>query len=140
LKFVEVEIDNRLQGFGGGALLKTIGQGLKPGSLLVLKSEQGGNGLVPAPNPAAVIDRAAVMDHRPGCGAGGAMPGLSLGRGHWPVAKGLAGHEVNSKALRHGTGASSEPKFLLRLRPGRPEDQARCLKRQLSLPVSMMSQ
>jgi hypothetical protein len=82
-----------------------------------LKGEQDGNGIMPAPDPAALIGGAPIVDHRPGRGAGGAMPGLSLGRGQWPVAKGLAGHGVNSEALRHETDAPLAPGFSTRPRP-----------------------
>src|SRR5579863_4861985 len=58
LEFAEVEIDDGLQGFGGGAVLKAAGQGLEPRPILLLKSEQDGDGIVPAPGPSAVMGRA----------------------------------------------------------------------------------
>ena len=131
LEFVEVEFVDSLQGFGGGSFLEAVGQGLQPGPVFGLKGEQDSDSLVPAPGAASAVGRSAVMDHRPGRGAGGTMPGLSFGIGHRAVAERLAGHEVHSEALRNGT---------VRLSDRLAGDQARCLKRQLSLPVSMISQ
>jgi hypothetical protein len=37
------------------------------------------------------------MVHRPGCGASGAVPGLSLGIGQRSVAEGFAGHGLTPK-------------------------------------------
>jgi hypothetical protein len=51
-----------------------------------------GDGIAPALGAAAAVGGAPVTDHRDGCGAGGAMAGLSLGIGHRSVAEGCAGH------------------------------------------------
>ena len=91
-QFVEVEIDDRLQCFAGSALLKVFGQRLEPSRVLALQGDEFGDGIAPALGAAASVGRSPVMDYRPGCGARGAMPGLSLGIGQRSVAEGLAGH------------------------------------------------
>jgi hypothetical protein len=48
--------------------------------------------VAPAPGAAAAVGGSPVLDHQLGCGTGVAMPGLSLGIGHRPVAKGPAWH------------------------------------------------
>jgi len=104
LELVEVEVVDGLQRLGRGAFLKAFGQDLEPSAIFGLKGEQDGDGVVPAPNPAAVVAGSAVMDHRSGRGAGGAISGLSLGIGHRSVGEGFTGHEVNTEALHNGTG------------------------------------
>jgi hypothetical protein len=59
-----------------------------------LEGEQDGDSLVPALGTASAVGRSPVVDHRPCCGAGGAMSGLSLGIGHRFVAEGRAGHDL----------------------------------------------
>src|ERR1700756_4832749 len=93
-QFVEVEIDDRLQSLTGSALLKVFGQSLEPLRVLALQDDEFGNGIAPALGAAAAVGGSPVMDHRLGWGTGGAMPGLSLGIGHWSVAKRLVRHEV----------------------------------------------
>jgi hypothetical protein len=84
-----------------------------------------------------VVGRSPVVDHRQGRGADGAMPGLSLGIAHRSVAEGLAGHGSNPKryVTERRTAITGVPD-----RVAACQGQARCLKRQLSLPVSMISQ
>ena len=96
-EFVEVELVDGLQGLGGGAVVKAVGQGLEPGPVFGLQSDEFGDGIAPALGPAAAVGGSPVMDDRPGRGAGGAMPGLSLGIGHWFVAEGASGHGSTPK-------------------------------------------
>jgi hypothetical protein len=91
-EFVEVEVVDGLQRLGGGAFLKVVGQGLEPRPIFGLEGEQDADSLVPALGTASAVGRSPVVDHRPCCGAGGAMSGLSLGSGHRFVAEGRAGH------------------------------------------------
>jgi len=121
---VEVEIVDGPQRLGGGAFLKAVGQGLEPRPVLGVEGEQDSDGIMPSPGSASVVNGSPVVDHRQGCGTGGAVPGLSLDIGHRFVADGPAGHGSTPKRY------VAEP----------PWDQARCLKRQLSLSVSMISQ
>jgi len=132
LEFVEIEFVDGLQGLSGGAVLKVVGQSLKPGAIFGLEGDEDSNGIAPALGAAAMISRSPVADHRPGGGASVAMPGLSLGIGHWFVAKRRPGHGLTPK--RYVTELAKPPSR------GFQADQARCLRRQLSLPVSMISQ
>src|SRR6266436_1437271 len=116
LEFVEIEVDDGLQRLGGGAILKALGQDLEPLAILALEGEQQSDGIAPAPGTASAVGRSPVVDHRPGRGAGGAMPSLSLGIGHRFVAKGLARHgstpkrNVTKPANRdHGVLATARP-------------------------------
>jgi hypothetical protein len=56
-----------------------------------LQSNEHGDRVGSAPGAAAAVGGSPVLVHRLGCGTGGAMPGLSLGIGHWSVASRLAG-------------------------------------------------
>ena len=132
LEFVEIEFVDGLQGLSGGAVLKVVGQSLEPAAVFGLEGDEDSNGIAPALSAAAMVGRSPVADHRPGCGAGSAMPGLSLGIGHWFLAKRRVGHGFTPK--RYVTEPAN------RQSRGLQADQARCLKRQLSLPVSMISQ
>ena len=75
-----------------------------------------------------MVGREASPDHRHAGRARGAIAGLALGVGHGRFANGFTRHEGHSEALRHETlSAQTVLQALFR-------------KRQLSLPVSMMSQ
>ena len=102
LEFFEVEVVDGLQRLGSSPLLKAVGQGLEPGPIFRLESDQGGDSVAPALGPASAVGGSTVMDHRPGGSAGGAMPGLALGIGHRLVAGGCAGHEIHSKGSERG--------------------------------------
>jgi hypothetical protein len=78
LEFVEIEFVDGLQGLSGGAVLKVVGQSLEPGAIFGLEGDEDSNGIAPALSAAAMVSRSPVADHRPGCGADSAMPGLSL--------------------------------------------------------------
>ena len=92
LEFVEIEVVDRLQRLGGGAVLKAFGQGLEPGPIFGLKGEQDSDGIMPASDPTAAVAGTPVMGYRCAHGAGGAISGLALGIAQGPVAEGLAGH------------------------------------------------
>ena len=55
LEFGEVEIDNCPQGIGGGAVLLIIGQCLQPCGIFRLEIGEGGDGIVPALDPATPV-------------------------------------------------------------------------------------
>ena len=97
LEFVEIEFVDGLQGLSGGAVLKVVGQSLEPGAIFGLEGDEDSNGITPALGARAMISRSPVADHRPGGGASGAVPGLSLGIGHWFVAKRRPGHGLTPK-------------------------------------------
>jgi len=78
----------------------------------------------PTSGPAAMIDRATHSDDRCAGRARGTIKGLAFGVGHRGFTDRFAWHDFHSEALRHETQGA----------------QARFLKRQLSLPVSTMSQ
>src|SRR5271169_6162551 len=71
-----------------------------------------------------MIGRTTRADHRCSRRARGAIASLAFGVGHRGVTDRFARHDFHSEALRHETLGT----------------QARFLKRQLSLPVSTMSQ
>ena len=96
-KVVEVEFVDGLQCLRGGGFLQIVGQSLEPRPIFGLKGEQRGDGVMPALGAASVVGGSPVMDHWSDRGAGGAMPGLSLGIGHRFVAKGRAGHGSTPK-------------------------------------------
>ena len=54
-EFVEVELVDGLQGLGGGAVVKAVGQGLEPGPVFGLQSDEFGDGIAPALGPAAAV-------------------------------------------------------------------------------------
>ena len=58
-ELVEVKVVDGLQGLGGGALLKVVGQGLEPRPILGLESKQDSDRILPAPSPAAAVGGAA---------------------------------------------------------------------------------
>ena len=129
---VEIKIDNYLQGIAGGALLQIFGQRVEPGAIFGLQGGEDSDGITPALGTAASVDSLPVTEYRPDCSADGAMPGA------WRSAlvSGL------SPSGRWGIGLT--PKRYV-TEPGggfctRSRAQARCLKRQDSLPVSMISQ
>ena len=111
LEFVEIEFVDGLQGLSGGAVLKVVGQSLEPGAIFGLEGDEDSNGITPALGARAMISRSPVADHRPGGGVSSAMPGLSLGIGHWFVAKRRPGHGrtpkryVTKPADRHYQGS-----------------------------------
>jgi hypothetical protein len=69
-----------------------------------LEGNEHSNGIAPALGAAAMVGRSSEADHRPGCGAGSAMPGLSLGISHWFSHQAAGGAWAHSEALRNKTG------------------------------------
>jgi hypothetical protein len=47
-EFIEIEIDDGLQGFGGDRVTKAIGQSIAPSGILSLQGEELGDGILPA--------------------------------------------------------------------------------------------
>jgi hypothetical protein len=89
--------------FAGSAIAQGFWESIEPIGIFGLQSNEHGDRVGPAPGAAAAISGVPVVDYRPGCGVGSAMPSLALGIGHRPVAQGCAWHGVHSKALRNGT-------------------------------------
>jgi hypothetical protein len=114
LKFAEVEFANRSQRLGGRAVLKAVRQAIQPGRIFYLGFHETGDVVIPALRSAAVIGRTTNVDYRcAGCARDAAFPLRS----------------VTSRLNREADQAGPVK-----------TDQLRFLKRQLSLPVSMMSQ
>ena len=89
LEFGEVEVADRLQGLGGGAVLEVGWQCLEPGGAVRLRRRQFGDGITPALDTASPVDWAANLDGGLAGGLGGAAAGLAFGIGHrliadWP--------------------------------------------------------
>jgi hypothetical protein len=86
---VEVEIDHRLQGHGGGAVAQALGQRLEPRDALGLDRAQFGQGVVPA-LPSAAPRRPGLLDGRRRLKRRlpGAPAGLALGVGQRGVPSG----------------------------------------------------
>jgi hypothetical protein len=124
LQLSEIEIADRPQCFGGRTVLKTVRQAVQPGSVLDLCFHKAGDMICPTPGPAAMIERAPHADDRFAGRARRTIAGLSFGVGHGCFTDRFARDDFHSEALRHET----------------PGAHARFLKRQLSLPVSTMSQ
>jgi len=72
-------------------------ESVEPGGIFGLQGDELADGIAPALSPAAAVGGAPVVDHRPGWGAGSAMPGLALGIGHRPVAEGCTWHGSTPK-------------------------------------------
>ena len=124
LEFAEVQFADRAQRLGGRTILKAVGQTIEPGCILGLRVDETGDVVVPSSGSAAMVGGVACANHRGTRRTRGAIPGLALGVGHRGYADRFAWHDFHSEALRHET----------------PGAQARFLKRQLSLPVSTISQ
>jgi hypothetical protein len=61
-KLFEIEIGDGLQGFGGSRVAKAVRQGIAPGGIFSLQSEQFGDGIVPTLGSGASICCAAVSE------------------------------------------------------------------------------
>jgi hypothetical protein len=78
---VKIELDDRLQCLGGGAVSEAVGQSVAPRGVFGLQDEQFGDRVTPSLWSGASIRRAAIADLRgrllglPAC----AISGLSLG-------------------------------------------------------------
>ena len=85
-EFIEIEVDDGLEGLGGGAAAKAVGQGVVPGGIFGLQGEQFGDRVTPSLWSGTSICRSSVADRRRrllGLPTG-AIVGLSFG-----VAKGV---------------------------------------------------
>ena len=78
---IKIEIDNGVQGLGGGAVAEAIWQGVAPGGVLGLQSEQFGDRVTPALRSGASICRSAIADRGKWLLLlpAGTVPGLSFG-------------------------------------------------------------
>src|ERR1035437_5843318 len=123
LQLGEVEVADFPQCICRCSVLEIVGQSLKPRGIVGLQRQQLGDGITPASCVAAVIGRAPGAGGGQAGGAGGTIARLALGIGQRLVADRLTRHVPLRSVTSRNAG-----------------DQARCLKRQLSLPVSMMSQ
>src|ERR1035437_3227353 len=82
LEFGEIEIDNRPQGLGRGAVLLIVGQRVQPGVILGLHVNEPDDGVIPSLDPAAPVGRTACADDGyAGC-VRGTIAGLTFGAGH----------------------------------------------------------
>ena len=128
LKLAEVEFADRAQCFGGRGILQVLRQVLQPGVILGLELGEFGDGVVPAAGAAAMIGRDGGCGSpvRPQPARHDIAPGVR--RPSWLFHRWLWRAWIHSEALRHGTPLTRNPA------------QARFLSRQLSLPVSTMSQ
>jgi hypothetical protein len=61
---IKIEFDDGLESLGGGAVAKTVGQGVVPGGVFGLQGEQFGDGVAPPLWSGASIRRSAVADQR----------------------------------------------------------------------------
>src|SRR5574337_1449816 len=92
LELGEVEIADRLQRLGGGAVLEVLWHGFQPGGVLTLQHGQFGDGVAPTPGAAAVIEGPPYPDCRRAGLPSGATARLALGVGHRPLAGRFAWH------------------------------------------------
>ena len=128
LKFAEVQLADRAQRFGGRAVLKVLRQAIQPGHELNLLFDEAGDMVCPSPRPAAMIAWTAGANYRRVRRTRRAIASLAFGVSHGCFTDWFARHVSYSKSLRHDTLKLAKTA------------QLRFLKRQLSLPVSMMSQ
>jgi hypothetical protein len=120
----EVQIANRLKSFGERTVSQVFRRALQPGGIFDLCFQEPGDVVAPAAGSSAMISWAArAVDGFAGR-ARRALTSLAFSVGHGCFADRFARHDFHSEALRHETSNA----------------QARCLKRQLPLPVSTMSQ
>jgi hypothetical protein len=70
-QFVEVEIEDGLQGLPGGGVAQRFGQRLEPSHVVALQGDELGDRVAPALMAAAAIDWPPVADDR---GTGGDVP------------------------------------------------------------------
>src|SRR5271165_6907483 len=127
LEFSEVEVADRLEALGQRAVLLVGRQRFEPTGILCLQLAELGDGVLPTPGAAAMVGRATGAGHPRIGRACASVTGLALGVGNALLADRLA---------RHG----ATPNRYVTKRGWRGAAQARFLKRQLSLPVSTMSQ
>src|SRR6516164_11867442 len=73
-QLVEIEFDDRLQHLAGAAVAQSLRESVEPGGIFGLQGDELADGIAPALSPAAAVGGAPVVDHRPGWGAGSAMP------------------------------------------------------------------
>ncbi len=127
LEFGEIEFADSLEGLGQRAVVLVGRQRFEPIGILRLQLAELGDGVLPTPGATAMVGRATGADHRRIGRARDAVTGLALGVGHGFLADRLARHGAtpNRYVTKPGWCGAA---------------QARFLKRQLSLPVSTMSQ
>jgi hypothetical protein len=91
-KGFEVEIDDGLEGCGGGGVAKAIGQGVAPSGVLSLQGDQLSDSVAPALWSGAPMCRGAAADHggRLCRLMAGAIAGLALGVAKRVLALGFA--------------------------------------------------
>jgi hypothetical protein len=94
---IEVEIDDGLEGGGGGRVAQGIRQSLAPSGVFRLQGEQLGDGVAPALWSGAPVGGAAVSEN--GCGllrpATGATACLAFGVAEWvfPLGRSASWHD-----------------------------------------------
>jgi hypothetical protein len=128
LKVAEIKFADRLQRLGGRAVLKILRQTFQPVHELELFFHEAGDMVGPAPRPAAVIRRSAVADDRHTGPRAQRDSGPGVRRRSWRFHRLVC---VVWFMLRSVTSRYGEPATTAQLR---------FLTRQLSLPVSMISQ
>jgi hypothetical protein len=109
LEFREVQLADRALYFAGRTVLNAVRQAVEPCGVLNLCFDQTGDVIVPAPGPAAMIERAARVDYRCSLRARSAIAGLTFGIGHghctdrfaWTVQHFL-GHRSPMSKRRYG--------------------------------------
>src|SRR5271170_1028541 len=82
LEFSEIEVADRLQCLGEGAIVQVLGQRFEPGGILRLQRDQLGDSVAPAFGTAAVIQEATCSDCRYSSSSSGTAACLSLGISH----------------------------------------------------------
>lgn len=93
---IEIEIDDGLQGGGGGRVAKGVRQSFAPGGVFGLQGEQFGDGIAPALWSGAPVGGAPVSEHGRGLLglAAGAIAGLAFGvvERVFPLGRSASGH------------------------------------------------
>src|ERR1019366_9099434 len=82
LKLGEIEIDNRPQGLRESTVLLVVRQCLQPAGIFGLQLHGRGDGVIPAPDPTAAVDRAADANDRRTIRMRGPVACLAFGAGH----------------------------------------------------------
>jgi hypothetical protein len=91
-KFLEIEVDDRLECDGGWRIAQPIRQSIEPSCVVGLKAEQVGDGIHPSVKPGPPVGGTPISDLRPlllhfeTC----AVTGLPLGVAKWRLTWGLA--------------------------------------------------
>src|SRR6266481_9126296 len=99
-ELVEIQINNGLKRFAGGAVAGGFGERLEPGEVFGLQGDEFGDGVMPALRPAAAIGRPTVAHNRRS-GVAGSVERLALGAGECVVAPRLASLGHVSPLFRH---------------------------------------